>query len=113
MPIYEYACPDCGHAFEQSQKFTDPPLKRCPNCGRRKVYRIVSKVAVTFKGSGFYITDSKSSDSAKHSAKKPKPAEDKPVEAPAATESKPAETPATPPAETKTDSSGPAKTDKK
>lgn len=113
MPIYEYACPDCGHAFEQSQKFTDPPLKRCPNCGRRKVYRIVSKVAVTFKGSGFYITDSKSSDSAKHSAKKPKPADSKPAEAPAAAESKPAETSAPAASEAKSDASSTAKSDKK
>jgi putative FmdB family regulatory protein len=70
MPVYEYECPDCGFEFEKQQKFTDSPVKHCPNCGRRKVYRVVSKVAVTFKGSGFYITDSKSSDAAKHTAKK-------------------------------------------
>lgn len=61
MPTYQYACPDCGHKFEIKQKFTDDPLKRCPNCQRRHVYRVVSQVAVTFKGSGWYITDSKRS----------------------------------------------------
>jgi len=66
MPTYQYACPDCGFEFEKQQKFTDDPIKRCPNCGKKHVYRVVSKVAVTFKGSGWYITDSKS-DRAKHS----------------------------------------------
>ncbi|MDW8350798.1 MAG: zinc ribbon domain-containing protein [Anaerolineae bacterium] len=66
MPTYQYACPDCGFEFEKQQKFTDDPIKRCPKCGKRSVYRVVSKVAVTFKGSGWYITDSKS-DKAKHS----------------------------------------------
>ncbi len=61
MPTYEYACPDCGHKFEIKQKFTDDSLKRCPNCQRRHIYRVVSQVAVSFKGSGWYITDSKSS----------------------------------------------------
>jgi putative FmdB family regulatory protein len=59
MPIYQYACPDCGLEFERQQKFIDDPIKRCPKCGKRRVYRVVSKVAVTFKGSGWYITDSK------------------------------------------------------
>lgn len=66
MPTYQYACPDCGFEFEKQQKFTDEPIKRCPKCGKRSVYRVVNKVAVTFKGSGWYITDSKS-DKAKHS----------------------------------------------
>ena len=61
MPTYEYACPDCGYKFEIKQKFTDDSLKRCPNCQRRHIYRVVSQVAVSFKGSGWYITDSKSS----------------------------------------------------
>jgi putative FmdB family regulatory protein len=61
MPTYEYACPDCGHKFEIKQKFTDDSLKRCPNCQRRHLYRVVSQVAISFKGSGWYITDSQSS----------------------------------------------------
>jgi putative FmdB family regulatory protein len=64
MPTYQYACPDCGSEFEKVQKFTDDPVKKCPKCSKRHVYRVVSKVAVTFKGSGWYITDSKSNNSA-------------------------------------------------
>ncbi len=60
MPTYQYACPDCGTDFERVQKFADDPIKKCPKCGKRHVYRVVSKVAVSFKGSGWYITDSKS-----------------------------------------------------
>jgi len=62
MPTYQYACPDCGNEFELRQKFTDDPVKRCPKCERRHVYRVINQVAVTFKGSGWYITDSKGSD---------------------------------------------------
>jgi putative FmdB family regulatory protein len=62
MPTYQYACPDCGLEFERVQRFTDDPVKKCPKCGKRKVYRVVSKVAVSFKGSGWYITDSKSTN---------------------------------------------------
>ena len=61
MPTYQYACPDCGNKFELKQKFTDDPVKVCSRCGKHHVYRVVGQVAVTFKGSGWYITDSKSS----------------------------------------------------
>lgn len=61
MPIYQYACPDCGHKFELKQKFSDNPVKKCPHCGKYHVYRVVGQVAVTFKGSGWYITDNRSS----------------------------------------------------
>ena len=60
MPVYRYACPDCGYTFEQQQRFTDPPVTQCPKCGKQNVYRLVNRVAVAFKGSGWYITDSKS-----------------------------------------------------
>jgi putative FmdB family regulatory protein len=77
MPTYQYACPDCGNQFEQRQKFTDDPIKRCPQCGRRHVYRVVSQVAVTFKGSGWYITDSRSSNGKSGGSKSVKPMEPK------------------------------------
>jgi putative FmdB family regulatory protein len=64
MPTYQYACPDCGLEFERIQKFIDDPIRKCPKCGKRHVYRVVSKVAVTFKGSGWYVTDSKKSGTA-------------------------------------------------
>lgn len=59
MPTYAYRCADCGHAFDIHQAFTDDSLTVCPECaGRlRKQY---GSVGVTFKGSGFYRTDSRS-----------------------------------------------------
>ena len=58
MPTYEYKCSACGHAFEQFQSITAPPLKRCPSCGKAKVKRRLGTGAgIIFKGSGFYITD--------------------------------------------------------
>ncbi|UCC68975.1 MAG: FmdB family transcriptional regulator [Armatimonadota bacterium] len=56
MPVYEYACVECGHHFEQYHKVTDRPPRRCPKCpGRvRKVFR---PVGIIFKGSGFHTTD--------------------------------------------------------
>lgn len=84
MPRYQYACPDCGNEFEATQKFTDKPIKKCPTCGKRSVYRVVGQVAVAFKGTGFYINDSKSSDNKK--AAKPK-VEEKPSTETATTES--------------------------
>jgi putative FmdB family regulatory protein len=65
MPVYQYACPDCGHRFEIKQKFNDEPVRKCPHCKKVHVFRVVGQVAVSFKGSGWYITDSKSS-SEKH-----------------------------------------------
>lgn len=72
MPTYEYACPDCGDAFERVQKFTDKPIKKCPTCGKTKVHRVVGRIAVSFKGSGFYVNDSKSSSGASKDLTKPK-----------------------------------------
>ena len=58
MPTYEYKCTACGHTFEQFQSITAAPVKRCPNCGKAKVKRLLGTGAgVIFKGSGFYITD--------------------------------------------------------
>lgn len=59
MPTYQYACPDCGYKFERVQRFTDDPIRVCPECSKDNVHRVVSKVAITFKGSGWYITDSR------------------------------------------------------
>jgi putative FmdB family regulatory protein len=57
MPLYEYRCDACGHVFERIQKFSDPPVEVCPNCGERKVQKLLSSPAIQFKGSGWYITD--------------------------------------------------------
>jgi putative FmdB family regulatory protein len=57
MPIYEYACTGCGHQFEEWQKISDSPVRKCPNCGKRKVERLVSLSSFHLKGSGWYVTD--------------------------------------------------------
>lgn len=56
MPIYEYECTKCKHRFERIQKFSDPHVKKCPEC-RSKVEQVLSAPAVQFKGSGWYVTD--------------------------------------------------------
>ena len=55
MPIYEYKCPKCD-VIEVTQKITDAPLERCPNC-RCKVKRLISLNNFQLKGSGWYATD--------------------------------------------------------
>lgn len=62
MPIYEYECEPCGFRFERKQRFDEEPVAMCPAC-QGKARRIICSVPVIFKGSGFYVTDSrKSSD---------------------------------------------------
>ena len=56
MPLYEYACTQCGQRVEKIQKFSDPPLTKCEKCGG-KLKRLVSSPAIQFKGSGWYVTD--------------------------------------------------------
>jgi putative FmdB family regulatory protein len=56
MPLYEYQCKKCHHRFERIQKFSDPHVKKCPDCGG-PVEQVISAPAIQFKGSGFYITD--------------------------------------------------------
>jgi putative FmdB family regulatory protein len=60
MPTYEYACTECGHAFDIVQSFSDTALTECPECGG-KLRKIFGAAGVVFKGSGFYRTDSRSS----------------------------------------------------
>lgn len=60
MPTYEYACKSCGHRLEVAQKFTDDPLTECPDC-EGPLRKVFGNVGITFKGSGFYKTDSRSS----------------------------------------------------
>jgi putative FmdB family regulatory protein len=56
VPLYEYRCTDCGHRFERIQKFSDPLVTTCPQCGG-EVEHLLSPSAVQFKGSGWYVTD--------------------------------------------------------
>ena len=64
MPTYDYVCEACGHAFEHFQSMSSKRLRKCPQCGERKLERLVgSGAGVIFKGSGFYETDYKRSSS--------------------------------------------------
>ena len=63
MPTYVYACDSCGAQFEQFQSFKDEPLRTCPSCASA-VRRVFQPVGIVFKGSGWYITDSRKSSSA-------------------------------------------------
>ena len=100
MPTYEYACPKCGHEFEQFQPMRDEPLKKCPACNKAGLKRLVGGGAgLIFKGSGFYITDYKNKkDPAKKDGggESSKPAEPKP--ATTTSDSKPAPATAAAPA---------------
>ncbi len=56
MPLYEYRCRKCGALFEKIQKFSDPVLTKCEECGGQ-IDRLISPPAIQFKGSGWYVTD--------------------------------------------------------
>src|SRR5205085_1820901 len=58
MPVYTYECENCGRRFEAKQSFNDAPLTECPECGG-SLHRVIQPVGVVFKGSGFYVTDSR------------------------------------------------------
>ena len=60
MPIYEYACKECGHEFDALQKISDAPLKECPECKKPGLRKLVSAPSFRLKGSGWYETDFKS-----------------------------------------------------
>ena len=54
MPTYEYECGACGHRFEKFQSMTEKSIKKCPECRKSEVQRMISGGAgVLFKGSGF------------------------------------------------------------
>lgn len=94
MPVYTYRCESCGVQFEKTQKFSDAPLTRCPECGKKELHKVYTPVGIVFKGSGFYATDHRSPSgqgrlSGSHGDEKSSMSEAKPAEAtPAA---KPAE----------------------
>jgi putative FmdB family regulatory protein len=65
MPFYEYQCKSCGHTLEAMQKITAGPLKKCPNCGKSALTRLMSAPVFRLKGGGWYETDFKSDQDAK------------------------------------------------
>ncbi|MDH4201674.1 MAG: zinc ribbon domain-containing protein [Phycisphaerae bacterium] len=95
MPTYEYRCSNCDHELEAFQSITAKSLKKCPECGKLKLQRLISSGAgLIFKGSGFYETDYRSesykkggesekpkSDSVKTDSKKKPKAETKKADA--------------------------------
>ena len=86
MPFYEYECSACGHQTEVLQKITDAPLRKCPDCGKSTLKKVVSAPVFRLKGSGWYETDFKSDKEEKRNlAKGDEPASD------AKAESKPAD----------------------
>lgn len=100
MPTYTYQCDSCGHGFEAVQRFADDPLSECPQCGA-PIRRVIQPVGVVFKGSGWYITDSRpksSGESGDGASEKAKEKSDTPAkadkaekaDAPAKTEKSPA-----------------------
>ena len=60
MPIYEYECSECEFTFERKQRFDEEPIAMCPEC-QGKARRVICSVPIIFKGSGFYVTDSRKS----------------------------------------------------
>ena len=61
MPTYEYKCDECGNEFEEFQSITAKPIRKCPECGKNRVKRLIGRGAgLIFRGSGFYETDYRS-----------------------------------------------------
>ena len=77
MPTYDYRCDACGHEFEEFQSMTASPLRKCPECKKLKLKRLIGTGAgVIFKGSGFYETDYRSDSYKKAAEADKKPAGD-------------------------------------
>ena len=116
MPTYGYRCTSCGHEFEVVQKMTDAPLTECESCGA-PVKKMLYPVGIAFKGTGFYVNDSRGPAGGES---KPKdagdnktsgdsaPTEKTPTESVAKTDAAPAEKKT----ETKTETKSEAKTEK-
>lgn len=90
MPTYDYRCDACGHTFEAFQSMSESAKRKCPECGKLKLVRLIGAGGgILFKGSGFYQTDyrsesyqkgqqaeSKSSESKSSEKKKPSKSDD-------------------------------------
>ncbi len=57
MPIYEYQCATCGHQLEAMQKISEESLKKCPECGKDTLQKLISAAGFQLKGTGWYATD--------------------------------------------------------
>lgn len=106
MPFYEYQCAACQHPVEVLQKISDAPLRKCPECGKQTLKRLISAPVFRLKGGGWYETDFKSEGEQKRNlaGKEEEAAESKSEtksEDAKATDAKPAEKTETKPAEAK------------
>lgn len=92
MPLYDYACTKCGHKVEVRHGFDETYAQACEKCGA-EMRRVFNAAPVLFKGSGFYVTDSRKPGSTSKPAEKApeKAAESKSETTPAKTETKPSD----------------------
>lgn len=104
MPFYEYECQKCGHQLEAMQKISAPPLRKCPDCGKSALRKLISSPVFRLKGSGWYETDFKSDKEGKRNLA------DQPEKKPEKSEESKATTPAT---DTKSDTKTESKSDSK
>jgi len=89
MPTYDYKCKSCGHRFEVFQSMKEAPKRKCPECGKNSLERLIGTGgAIIFKGSGFYQTDYRS-ESYKKAAESEKPKSDGEAKPAAKPEAKP------------------------
>lgn len=72
MPIFDYQCQACGHRFDALQKVGEGALRKCPECGKLKLTKLVSAPNFHLKGSGWYKTDFRDKSSAGKGAKEAK-----------------------------------------
>ena len=93
MPTYDYVCDACDHKFELFQSITAEPEKKCPECGKKKLRRLIGPgAAIVFKGSGFYQTDYRSDSYKKRAEADSKSSSETKSSESKSSESKPAET---------------------
>jgi putative FmdB family regulatory protein len=107
MPTYDYVCENCGHSFEKFQMISASPLRKCPECAKMKLKRLIGTGAgIIFKGGGFYETDYRS-----ESYKQGQQSENKP-QSDSSTAAKGETKPEGPKKETKKESKAPKSADK-
>jgi putative FmdB family regulatory protein len=80
MPIYEYACENCGHQLDVLQGINDPPISLCPNCQKDTLIKLVSAASFRLKGGGWYETDFKTGDKKNNLAEKGEPGTESKIE---------------------------------
>lgn len=71
MPIYEYACQNCGHQMEVLQKIADAPLTQCPECQQSTLTKLISAAGFRLSGGGWYETDFKGDTDKKRNLTQP------------------------------------------